>query len=221
VIVEDVSAPVVRPDDRHHLERVVRLRVGDPLSVTDGAGAWRWCRFGPELTIDGEIECVAFPTSPITIAFALVKGQKPELVVQKLTELGVDEIIPFVADRSVVRWDEERSRRNTDRLRRIAAEASMQSRRVWLPMVREITTFDSLMAEGGFVIADRDGELPSAKTSSVMIGPEGGWSDSERERFSEVVRLGSGVLRAETAAFAAASIMSALRSGLVEAVQEP
>ena len=220
VIVEDVSAPVVSSDDRHHLERVVRLRSGDPLSVTDGAGAWRWCRFGPDLLIDGEIECVAAPTSPISIAFALVKGQKPELVVQKLTELGVDEIIPFVADRSVVRWDEERSRRNTDRLRRIAAEASMQSRRVWLPRIREITTFDALMAEGGFVVADRDGGAPTLQTTSVMIGPEGGWSETEREQFTDVVGLGVGVLRAETAAFAAASILSALRAGLIKPVRE-
>ena len=220
VIVEDVSAPAVSADDRHHLERVVRLRVGDLLSVTDGAGAWRWCRFGPELTIDGEIECVAAPTSPIIIAFALVKGQKPELVVQKLTELGVDEIIPFVADRSVVRWDAERSRRNTERLRRIAAEAAMQSRRVWLPTVREVTRFDLLMAGGDFVVADRVGDAPTPETTSVMIGPEGGWSDAEREQFAGVVSLGPGVLRAETAAFAAASILSALRAGLVEAVHE-
>lgn len=220
VIVTDVSAPALSPDDRHHLERVVRLRAGDSLSVTDGAGAWRWCRFGPELAIDGEIECVAAPTCRITIAFALVKGQKPELVVQKLTELGVDEIIPFVADRSVVRWDEERSHRNIERLRRVAAEASMQSRRVWLPIVREIATFEGLIAQGGFAIADRDGRAPTLQTTSVMIGPEGGWSESEREHCCDVVGLGAGVLRAETAAFAAASILSALRADLVRAVDD-
>lgn len=218
VIVDDVSAPVLAIDDRHHLERVVRLRAGDPLSVTDGAGAWRWCRFGPELTVDGEIECVAPPTPRITIAFALVKGQKPELVVQKLTELGVDELVPFVADRSVVRWDEERSRRNTERLRRIAIEASMQSRRVWRPILRDVTTFDALIAEGGFVVAEREGGSPTSETTSIMIGPEGGWSDSERQQFTEVVGLGPGVLRSETAAFAAASILSALRAGLVQPV---
>ena len=166
----------------------------------------------------GEIECVAPPAPPIAIAFALVKGQKPELVVQKLTELGVDEIIPFVADHSVVRWDEDRSRRNSERLRRIAHEASMQSRRVWLPVVREITTFTALVAEGGFVLADRHGGAPTLETMSVMIGPEGGWSDTERQQSTDVIGLGPGVLRAETAAFAAASVLSALRSGLVRAV---
>ena len=90
VIVADVASPNLEADDRHHLERVLRLRLGASVSVTDGAGAWRWCRFGPDLLIDGEIECVPAPTPMITVAFALVKGQKPELVVQKLTELGVD-----------------------------------------------------------------------------------------------------------------------------------
>jgi 16S rRNA (uracil1498-N3)-methyltransferase len=215
VIVDDISLPVLAPPDRHHLERVIRLRDGDAVSVTDGAGAWRWCLFGPELALSGEIECVAPPSPRISIAFALVKGQKPELVVQKLTELGVDEIIPFVADRSVVRWDEERSRKNTERLRRVAAEASMQSRRVWLPDVREVTQFESLVASGRFVAADRDGGAPSLLAPAVMIGPEGGWSDAERHHLSSVVGLGSGVLRAETAAFAAASVLTALRAGLV------
>ncbi len=215
VIVSDISVPVLAPDDRHHLERVVRLRVGDAVSVTDGAGAWRWCLFGSELTIDGDIECVAKPSPRISIAFALVKGQKPEMVVQKLTELGVDEIVPFVADRSVVRWDVERSRKNSERLRRVAAEASMQSRRVWLPVVREVTTFSSLLAEGGFVVADRNGDAPSLLNPSVMIGPEGGWSEQERAQFTGVMGLGPGVLRAETASFAAASVLSALRAGLI------
>ena len=215
VIVADVAAPSLEPDDHHHLERVLRLRPGSPVSVTDGAGAWRWCRFGPELIVDGEIECVPAPAPPITVAFALVKGQKPELVVQKLTELGVDEIIPFVAERSVVRWDEERARRNTERLRRVAAEAAMQSRRVWLPEVLAVTTFAELAGSGELLAADRDGAAPSLERPAVMIGPEGGWSESERARFAGTVGLGPSVLRAETAAFAAAAMLGALRAGLV------
>jgi 16S rRNA (uracil1498-N3)-methyltransferase len=215
VIVSDVAAPALELDDHHHLERVLRLRPGAPVSVTDGAGAWRWCRFGSELIVDGEIECVPAPAPAITVAFALVKGQKPELVVQKLTELGVDAIIPFVSERSVVRWDEERSRRNTERLRRVAAEASMQSRRVWLPKVQEVTTFEELAGSGKLLAADRDGDAPSLARPAVMIGPEGGWSERERSRFAGTVGLGPSVLRAETAAFAAAAMLGALRAGLV------
>lgn len=215
VIVGDVTVPVLTQEDRHHLERVVRLRPGDALSVTDGRGAWRWCRFGADLVIDGEIECVEPHTPRIAIAFALVKGQKPELVVQKLTELGVDDIIPFVAERSVVRWDGERARRNIERLRRVAAEASMQSRRAWLPVVHDLTSFSSLVSSGGFAAADRDGSPPTLERPAIMIGPEGGWSDGERAQFVDVIGLGPGVLRAETAALAAATVMSVLRSGLV------
>jgi 16S rRNA (uracil1498-N3)-methyltransferase len=221
VIVSDIAAPALSAEDHHHLGRVVRLRSGDSVSVTDGAGAWRWCLFGPELIIDGEIECVAAPSPRISIAFALVKGQKPELVVQKLTELGVDDIIPFIADRSVVRWDDERSRKNAERLRRVSLEASMQSRRVWTPIVHELTTFASLIAGGGFAVADRDGRPPSMDAPAIMIGPEGGWSDLERDHFGSVVGLGPGVLRAETAAFAAASVLSALRSGIVAPASTP
>ncbi|CAB4940188.1 MAG: RsmE family RNA methyltransferase [Actinobacteria bacterium] len=221
VIVSDIAAPALRVDDHHHLERVLRLRPGAPVSVTDGAGSWRWCRFGPELIIDGEVEHVPAPAPPITVAFALVKGQKPELVVQKLTELGVDEIIPFVAERSVVRWDEERSRRNTERLRRVAAEAAMQSRRVWLPEVQEVTTFDELAVSGELLAADRDGAAPTLARPAVMIGPEGGWSESERARFAGTVGLGPSVLRAETAAFAAAAMLGALRAGLVAPAARP
>lgn len=221
VIVADVADPVLHPDDRHHLERVLRLRSGDPVSVTDGAGAWRWCRFDASLEPDGEIECVAPPTPLITVAFALVKGQKPELVVQKLTELGVDEIIPFVSERSVVRWDGDRSHRNTERLRRVAAEAAMQSRRVWLPEVREVTTFDDLVGTGALLAADRDGAAPTLECPAVMIGPEGGWSDAERGRFTGTVGLGPSVLRAETAAIAAAVMLGALRAGLVAPAVHP
>ena len=191
------------------------MRHGDPLSVTDGRGAWRWCRFGPELIVEGEIECVPPPRPPITVAFALVKGEKPELVVQKLTELGVDHIIPFIAERSVVRWDEAKIERNTARLRRVAVEASMQSRRSWFPDVSPLATFDEILAVPGIRHADRYGEAPSIGSPAVMIGPEGGWSDSERSRFASSIALGSGVLRAETAAIAAGAILCGLRDGLI------
>jgi 16S rRNA (uracil1498-N3)-methyltransferase len=215
VLVGDLSAPALHSDDRHHLERVRRLRTGDPISVTDGRGAWRWCRMGPELELDGDIECVAVPTPLITVAFALVKGEKPELVVQKLTELGVDRIFPFLADRSVVRWDDAKAERNAERLRRVAAEAAMQSRRSWVPVVEEVRPFAEVLSIPGMVAADRGGVAPSPNLPSIMIGPEGGWSEQERARMTEVVSLGSGVLRAETAAITAGALLCALREGLV------
>ncbi|MBU6328334.1 MAG: 16S rRNA (uracil(1498)-N(3))-methyltransferase [Acidobacteria bacterium] len=214
-LVQDIAAPVLTSDDHHHLLRVRRLRDGDPISVTDGRGAWRWCRFGTELVIDGPIECVEVPAPSITVAFALVKGEKPEIVVQKLTELGVDRIIPFVAEHSVVRWDEDKVHRNTERLRRVAVEAAMQSRRIWFPVVDAVASFAEVVAVPAMVAADRDGAAPTLSAPAIMIGPEGGWSASERDSLPTRVGLADGVLRSETAAITAGALLCALRARLV------
>jgi len=114
--VADLDRPVLDDHDRHHFERVVRLRAGDALTVSDGQGGWRSCRFGEELEPVDEVASVARPEPAVTVAFALVKGERPEWVTQKLTELGVDTIVPFTAARSVVRWDERKAAANRDRL---------------------------------------------------------------------------------------------------------
>ncbi|MCD9622687.1 RsmE family RNA methyltransferase [Rhabdothermincola salaria] len=219
--VDDVEVPILAGDDRHHLERALRLRAGDRVSVTDGAGRWRWCRFGPELVPDGPVEADPPPSPPITVAFALVKGERPELVVQKLTEVGVDRIVPFFAERSVVRWDEAKAARHHERLVRIAREAAMQCRRTWWPEVVETTRFEVVAALPGAVAAERHGAAPSLEHPVVLIGPEGGWSDEERGRLPGLVGLGPTVLRAETAAIAAGVVLSALRSAVVRPVSPP
>lgn len=216
VVVADVTAPVLAADDRHHLERVRRLRGGDLLSVTDGAGTWRWCRLGDDLDPAGPVRLDPAPEPPVTVAFALVKGERPELVVQKLTELGVDRIVPFLAERSVVRWVPEKAARNLERLRRVALEAAMQSRRTWLPEVAEVATFDEVAALPGAAGADLDGGPPSLSRPVLLVGPEGGWSPSERSALPAAVGLGPTVLRAETAAITGAALLCALRSGVVE-----
>jgi len=137
-------------------------------------------------------------------------------VVQKLTELGVDRIVAFVAERSVVRWDDAKGTRQAERLDRIAREAAMQSRRTWLAVVEPVTSFADVVARPGAVAADRGGAPPSLESPFVLIGPEGGWSDAERLRLPALVELGPTVLRAETAAIAAATLFTALRAGLVD-----
>jgi 16S rRNA (uracil1498-N3)-methyltransferase len=215
VFVADVHVPALDDSDHHHLERVLRLRPGDPLTVSDGAGRWRTARFGDEVEVDGAVvECPPVAV-PLTICFALVKGERPELVVQKLTELGVDRIVPFVAARSVVRWDPTKAAREAGRLRAIARAAAMQSRRCWLPAVEEIADFAAVAAQPGAARADRGGDPPDLARPTVLVGPEGGWSDEERGIPLPVVGLGDHVLRAETAAITAAALLAALRSGLV------
>lgn len=211
VVVSDVADPILDTDDRHHLDRVRRLRSGDRVSVTDGRGAWRWCRFGDPLELDGPIVFDPRPTPELSVAFAITKGDRPEIVVQKLTEIGVDRIIPFTADRSVVRWDAEKAARNHERFSRIARGATMQSRRTWSPIVEPVATFAEVAARPGAVRADIGTEAITARTTLVMIGPEGGWSEDERS--IPTVSLGGNVLRAETAAIVAAALMVDRRAG--------
>lgn len=211
VIVTSVENPLLDDEDRHHLANVRRLRDGDLVSVTDGCGSWRWCRFRDSaLATAGVIHFEPQQTPLLTVGFALVKGSKPELVVQKLTELGIDVIVPFVAERSVVRWDDAKIERQSERLTKVSREASMQSRRLWLPIVERVATFAELVSREGVVRAERDGELLQAKHATVLIGPEGGWSETE-DGSSPIVGLGATVLRAETAAIAAGTLMVSLR----------
>jgi 16S rRNA (uracil1498-N3)-methyltransferase len=212
--VDDLAAPVLAPDDRHHLERVLRIRTGAPITVSDGHGRWRLVRFGPDLEPLGPTELDPAPQPPITIGFALVKGERPELIVQKLTELGVDRVAPFVADRCVVRWDTGRAARHHARLVRIAREAAMQSRRTRLPEIEPLTTFAHLAARPCAALATSGGDAPGLDRPIVLIGPEGGWSPAERARGLPEVGLSPLVLRAETAAIAAGAILAAMRCNL-------
>jgi 16S rRNA (uracil1498-N3)-methyltransferase len=135
--------------------------------------------------------------------------------VQKLTELGVDRIVPFSAERSVARWEGERAVRHVERLRRVAREAAVQSRRSWLPEVAPLATLSSVLAQPGAVMADPAGGPPSLASPTIVVGPEGGFADRERALARGAVRLGPHVLRAETAAITAGALLVSLRDGLV------
>jgi 16S rRNA (uracil1498-N3)-methyltransferase len=213
VFVADLDRPVLADHDRHHLAKALRLRAGDALTVSDGAGRWRPARFGPEVEPDGAVVTVPAPTPAITVGLAPVKGQRPEWAVQKLTELGVDAIWLLVADRSVVRWDGKAG--TADRLDRVVREAAMQSRRCHLPEVRVGVTIADATADGAVALADPGGAPPSLDRPVILVGPEGGWSDPERAAAPSVVGLGPTILRAETAAVAAGTLLTALRHNLV------
>lgn len=216
VFVASLDQPELDERDRHHLERVLRLRAGETVTASDGAGGWRRCAWADgALEPTGEVARDDRPSPPVAVGFALTKADKPEWVVQKLTETGVDRILPFVAERSVVRWDDAKAARNAERWRAVAREAAMQSRRVWLPVVEGPVPFAVVAAEPGVALADMGGEPPSLGRPVLLIGPEGGWSDAEREAGLPAVAVGPGVLRAETAAIAAGVVLCALRQGLV------
>jgi 16S rRNA (uracil1498-N3)-methyltransferase len=217
VFVADLDAPTLEEDDRHHLSRVLRARAGDELTASDGHGGWRVCRLGAaaDLEVAGPVQREPSPRPVVTVAFALVKGERPELAVQKLTELGVDRIVPFLADRSVVRWEGDRAERHVERLRKVAREAAMQCRRVHLPQVDAVARFAEAAALPGAALADAGGEGPSLAHPTLLVGPEGGWTEAERGFGLASVGLGAHVLRAETAAIAAGALLVALRSGLI------
>lgn len=213
-----MSQPVLDGDDRHHLERVLRVRVGDLVTVADGAGAWRCCMLAAagRLEPGGEVCHVPPPAPTLAVAFAVTKGDRPELAVQKLTELGIDRMTPFHAQRSVARWEGDRAARHVARLRRVAREASMQCRRTWLPVVDELADLRVLLGAPGVALADPAGAPPTLAHPTVVIGPEGGFTDDERALASANVRLGPLVLRAETAAIAAGALLAGLRDDLVQ-----
>jgi 16S rRNA (uracil1498-N3)-methyltransferase len=215
--VPDLDAPRLDPDDHHHLARVLRLAPGSDVTVGDGQGRWRAARLTarPEVQPRGDIVADPRPAPPITIAFALVKGERPELTVQKLTELGADRIMPFVAERSVVRWDQPKAERQGRRLTAIAREAAMQCRRTWLPEIGQVVDFAAVAALSGAVLADRGGGPPSLSQPVVLVGPEGGWADAERAVGLPRVSFATHVLRAETAAITACAILTSIRSETV------
>jgi len=211
--VADLDAPVVDAEDRHHLQRVLRLRPGQVVSVADGSGAWRPCAWRADGSLEpsGEVVVEPAPAPALTVGFALTKGAKPEWVVQKLTELGVDRIVAFPAERSVVRWDGAAAGRHAARWRTVARQAAMQSRRARLPEVVGVVAFADLVGDGAALAAPGGGPISLARPT-VLIGPEGGWSAAELACGLPQVDLGPTVLRAETAALAAATLLAALRS---------
>ena len=134
------------------------------------------------------------------------KLDRPEWIVQKLTELGVDRIVLLHAERSVVRWDDARADKQLGRLRRIAREAGAQSRRVRLPEV-SLVPWAELVVRQGVALADPDGDPLGPDVDTIVVGPEGGFTHEELEAVPHVVRLSSLVLRVETAAIAAAVLL--------------
>ena len=217
VFVADLELLELADDDAHHLARVLRLRPGEVVSVSDGAGQFRACAWTAAggLEAAGPVETEAPPSPAITVGFSLLKGDRTEWVVQKLTEVGVDRILPLVSDRTIVRWDGARARKHGDRLDKVAREAAMQSRRVWLPQVGPAVPLSDVLATvDGVAFADFAGEAPSLARPALLVGPAGGWSEAAAAAAPASVTLGPTVLRAETAAVAAGVLLSALRTGL-------
>lgn len=196
-------------DTEHHLRRVLRLRDGDVVSVTDGQR--RWCL--AVVIVDGNatrLEATApvvvepAPNRTVTIAAAMPKGDRLDWMVQKVTELGVDRLVLLHAEHSVVRWKPDRAEHQLARLQRIADEALRQSRRVLrMTIDAPVAATDVL---GDFVVAEPGGRTLRAGDAAVAVGPEGGWSATELAVCRDRIDLGPTILRTETAAVAVSAL---------------
>ena len=220
VFVDSLAAPTLTDGDLHHLQKSLRLRLGDPIAVGDGNGSWAPARLGVVAELTAPVITVAAPAETVGVAFAPVKAERPDFVVQKLVELGIDRIVVIETRRSVVRWDAARGAKQHDRWLKIATEACLQSKRLHRPTIVGPVALDQLgrgdcqliFAEPGAPMLGR-GMFSSSGDSAcriVCIGPEGGWAPEEIEA-QELVGLPGSILRAETAAIAAGVLLAANR----------
>lgn len=227
-------------DEARHLRGVLRLDVGDTVYVFDGAGREFRCEIadtGRDTAMLAVREEIA-PQSPesnleLTLAVALLKGEKFDLVVQKATELGVRRVVPVMTKRADVRIDRaKRATHRDERWARLALEAAKQSGRARVPEVGAPVELKELFARAdagrGIMFAERDGESLDRALDSLavepqmlvaLVGPEGGWETSEidaaRAHGWRIVTLGGRTLRAETAAIAVATLLQHRRGDLI------
>jgi 16S rRNA (uracil1498-N3)-methyltransferase len=218
------SEVAIRGADARHLTLVRRARPGDSIRVSDGLGRVFDVRISAatDSEVVGEIveeDEFVDPQPTVSVFQALAKGSKLDFVIQKVVEIGVNEIVIFKSARSVPEWDSARSEKALARWRSIAGEAAKQSRRPHLPRLEGLLTSDSAasMLHGVVLIADASAPkrlreaLPEdvPKHVCVVVGPEGGLEDADTKVFRAAggigVSLGSQILRTETAALVAAT----------------
>ena len=214
--------------EAHHAATVRRVRIGETVTVGDGRGVvvtGECTAVSPREVIvrvgDRREDPPALPR--LVLVQALAKGDRDELAVQAATELGVDEIVPWQAARSVSRWDAAKSAKGVARWSAIVREAAKQAHRAWVPKVAEPakTTDVAARAAASVVLvldpgaqkAITDVDLADAGEIVLVVGPEGGISDTEIAELTEAgatgVRLGSTVLRTSTAGPAALAVVNA------------
>lgn len=216
---------ILGPEETRHLSEVLRLREEQEVHVFDGEGGEFVCTV-ETVTKKGAILAIVrsceprCPESPLnlTLAPALTKGEKFELVIQKAVELGVTRLVPLATDRCDVKVKDPEKR--LERWSRITIEASKQCGRAKLMEIAPVTDFSRFIADPTpdnlhLLFTERSGRPFSTETPlnslTALIGPEGGWSDGEltlaESHGVNLVTLGGRILRAETAAVTIVSIL--------------
>lgn len=212
--MDDLDAVALEEADRHHLVRVLRLRPGEQVVASDGAGSWRLCALTGDGSLDpsGDVVTEAAPDVTVAVWLPALKGDRAEWAIAKLTELGVDEIGLLRCERGSVRLDATTADRVLARWRRVAREAACQSRRTRLPVILGPLDVGSAVTSGA-LRCDLEGTAQLTAPRSLLVGPEGGWSEGERASPESSLGLADAVLRTETAAVVAGVVVTASRRG--------
>jgi 16S rRNA (uracil1498-N3)-methyltransferase len=227
----DLPADVVTLSgpEGHHAATVRRLRPGERADLSDGAGTLAECvvasvaRDSVVLSVRS-VRTLPPPEPTITVVQALPKAERGERAVELMTEVGVDSVIAWAAERCVVRWHGERGARALGKWRAAAREAAKQSRRAWLPEITGPATLSDVAARVSAaacaIVLEADAPaklsalpMPGQGEILLVVGPEGGISPAERAALADAgameARLGPTVLRTSTAGAAAAAVLLA------------
>ncbi|CAM5195867.1 Ribosomal RNA small subunit methyltransferase E OS=Ureibacillus acetophenoni OX=614649 GN=SAMN05877842_102255 PE=3 SV=1 [Ureibacillus acetophenoni] len=227
---------VITGDSARHISKVMRMEAGEKVIVVVEEIAYicEIISLSDEVVVKQTGEIVPSPKMPVQvdIACGLPKGDKLEFIAQKGTELGMHWLIPFKAERSIVKWDEKKGEKKTERTQKIAQEAAEQSHRTHVPEVSNPITFKQLLSllenyDHVFIADEEDAKQDNRtrfadklkkvydnKSKSILLifGPEGGISRTEAESLlnagAETMSLGPRILRAETAPLYALSAIS-------------
>lgn len=222
----------VEGDEGFHAATVRRIRPGESLAISDGAGTVADClvesadKRGLMVRVRTRTT-VPRPRPLVTVVQAIPKSERSELAIELATEAGADDFLAWQAERCVARWDGDRAAKGLRRWRAVARSAARQSRRAWIPGVEGPVSTGELCSwparhQGALVLvlhdsADRPlAEVPAAQAESIalVVGPEGGLSDGELEALSASgavpVRLGPTILRTSSAAAVALGALGVL-----------
>jgi 16S rRNA (uracil1498-N3)-methyltransferase len=225
---DGITTFMLTGDEAHHAIKVKRTQVGEVIEVVDGFGirirgqVLQVSKNSITLSVVERTE-ESQPKLTLTVAQALAKGDRADLALEILTEVGVDFILPWRADHSIAKWEDPQ--KGKAKWQKIVAQAAKQSRRSWIPQINELVNpeqlvelsseFDvALVLHESAVRSFADCWLPEQGTILLIVGPEGGISKRELELFSKIqqVRMGKTVMRTSTAgAVAAGAILSKTR----------
>ncbi len=230
----DGGTAVISGQDAHHIARVLRMQVGDSLTLCDAHGTDYACEI---LSIDdGEVSLrvcervpsVTEPTTEVTLYQGLPKSEKMEWIIQKCVEIGITRIVPVAMSRCVVKLTSADGEKKRSRWQKIAAGAAEQSGRGIVPEVTVPISFNAMLSAlkneyavtfyegGGVSLSTLVGE--NTQQVSIVIGPEGGFSLDEIEKLREngahIATLGKRILRCETAPLVALSVIMQLTGNM-------